>query len=108
MRNRVGGWVHARAVATVGRRPDLARGFVENMLDFQHTEGPDSGMVPRQHQIIRSFDASTDLPYRGNGPGLIILETEHDAGLNRVELPGIANQDQAGIRPDGFNESTHQ
>jgi hypothetical protein len=38
-------------------------------------------MVPRQQQLIRSFDASTDLPYRGNGPGLIILETEHDAGL---------------------------
>jgi hypothetical protein len=38
-------------------------------------------MVPRLQQIIRAFDASTDLPYRGTGPGVIILETEHDAGL---------------------------
>jgi hypothetical protein len=38
-------------------------------------------MVPRLQQIIRSFDASTDLPYRGNGAAVIILETEHDAGL---------------------------
>lgn len=37
----------ARAVATVGRRPDLARGFVENMLDFQDQDGPDRGMVAR-------------------------------------------------------------
>jgi glycogen debranching enzyme len=37
----------ARAVATVGRRPDLARGFVENMLDLQQQDGPDRGMVPR-------------------------------------------------------------
>jgi glycogen debranching enzyme len=37
----------ARAVATVGRRPDLARGFVENMLDLQVSDGPDLGMVPR-------------------------------------------------------------
>ncbi len=37
----------ARAVATVGHRPDLARGFVENMLDFQLHDGPDRGMVPR-------------------------------------------------------------
>src|SRR5579884_217090 len=37
----------ARGVATVGRRPDLARGFVENMLDFQEQDGPDRGMVAR-------------------------------------------------------------
>jgi glycogen debranching enzyme len=34
-------------VATVGRRPDLARGFVENMLDLQVSDGPDLGMIPR-------------------------------------------------------------
>ena len=38
-------------------------------------------MVPRVQQVIRSFDVSTDLPYRGTGPAVIILETEHDAGL---------------------------
>jgi hypothetical protein len=38
-------------------------------------------MVPSIQNTIRTFDASTDLPYRGNGPGLIVLESEHDAGL---------------------------
>jgi hypothetical protein len=38
-------------------------------------------MVPRLQQVIRAFDATTDLPYRGNGPAVMILETEHDAGL---------------------------
>ncbi|HZQ26525.1 MAG TPA: trehalase family glycosidase [Acidimicrobiales bacterium] len=35
------------AVARVGGRVDLCRGFVENMLDFAFTDGPDAGMIPR-------------------------------------------------------------
>jgi hypothetical protein len=35
------------AVAQVGGRVDLARGFVQNMLDLAITDGPDAGMVPR-------------------------------------------------------------
>jgi hypothetical protein len=38
-------------------------------------------MVPDVQRTMRGFDAATDLPYRGNGPGLVVLETEHDAGL---------------------------
>ena len=38
-------------------------------------------MVPSIQNTIRAFDATTDLPYRGNGPGLIVLESEHDTGL---------------------------
>jgi hypothetical protein len=30
---------------------------------------------------IRAFDVTTDLPYRGLGPVLIVLETQHDAAL---------------------------
>ncbi|HEV7666497.1 MAG TPA: PA14 domain-containing protein [Chloroflexota bacterium] len=38
-------------------------------------------MVPTVQRTMRSFDPSLDLPYRGTGPTLIVLETEHDAGL---------------------------
>lgn len=37
----------AAAVAAVGGRVDLARGFVENMTELAVTEGPDTGMIPR-------------------------------------------------------------
>jgi glycogen debranching enzyme len=35
------------AVAQHGGRVDLARGFVENMCDFQLLDGPDAGLIPR-------------------------------------------------------------
>jgi hypothetical protein len=38
-------------------------------------------LVPDRQRLIRTFDASTDLPYRGSGPAMVILETEHEAGL---------------------------
>ena len=38
-------------------------------------------MVPTIQNTIRTFDVTTDLPYRGTGPGLIVLEAEHDTGL---------------------------
>jgi PA14 domain/Dolichyl-phosphate-mannose-protein mannosyltransferase len=38
-------------------------------------------MVPTIQNTIRTFDSSTDLPYRGNGPALVVLEAEHDTGL---------------------------
>jgi DNA-binding beta-propeller fold protein YncE/4-amino-4-deoxy-L-arabinose transferase-like glycosyltransferase len=38
-------------------------------------------LPPPVRDTIRAFDASTDLPYRGAGPALIVLETEHDAAL---------------------------
>ena len=38
-------------------------------------------IVPDQQDRIRTFDASADLPYRGSGPAIVILETEHEAGL---------------------------
>ena len=38
-------------------------------------------LVPNLQRTIRPFDASSDLPYRGNGPAMVILETEHEAGL---------------------------
>ena len=38
-------------------------------------------MVPTLQSAIHTFDVTQDLPYRGNGPGLIVLETEHDTGL---------------------------
>ncbi len=38
-------------------------------------------IVPTIQDTIRTFDPSADLPYRGNGPGLIVLESEHDAGI---------------------------
>jgi hypothetical protein len=38
-------------------------------------------MVPTIQNTIRTFDSSTDLPYRGAGPALIVLEAEHDTGL---------------------------
>jgi hypothetical protein len=42
----------------------------------------ESSLLPQPlRDSIRAFDATTDLPYRGAGPALIILETEHDAAL---------------------------
>jgi hypothetical protein len=41
-------------------------------------------MVPTIQNTIRTFDPISDVPYRGNGPGLIVLESEHDAGLADV------------------------
>ncbi len=38
-------------------------------------------LAPGMADRIRAFDATTDLPYRGYGPVLIVLETEHDAAL---------------------------
>jgi uncharacterized membrane protein/DNA-binding beta-propeller fold protein YncE len=38
-------------------------------------------LPPPLRDTIRAFDASTDLPYRGAGPALIVLETEHDSAL---------------------------
>jgi Dolichyl-phosphate-mannose-protein mannosyltransferase/PA14 domain len=38
-------------------------------------------LVPGLRDRIRAFDATADLPYRGDGPVLIVLETEHDAAL---------------------------
>jgi DNA-binding beta-propeller fold protein YncE len=38
-------------------------------------------MVPNIQNMIRAFDPSADLPYRGSGPALIVLESEHDSGL---------------------------
>lgn len=37
----------AWTVARVGGHVDLARGFVENMLELAETDGPDAGSVPR-------------------------------------------------------------
>jgi hypothetical protein len=38
-------------------------------------------LLPRSETAIRGFDPAMDLPYGGNGPVLIVLETEHDSGL---------------------------
>ncbi|HET6316626.1 MAG TPA: glycosyltransferase family 39 protein, partial [Chloroflexota bacterium] len=38
-------------------------------------------LPPAQRDTIRALDPTTDLPYRGAGPALIALETEHDAAL---------------------------
>jgi 4-amino-4-deoxy-L-arabinose transferase-like glycosyltransferase len=38
-------------------------------------------LAPGLVQSIVTFDSTRQLPYRGNGPALVILETEHDAGL---------------------------
>jgi streptogramin lyase len=38
-------------------------------------------MVPDLQNTIQTFDSTRDLPYPGNGPGLVILESEHDTGL---------------------------
>jgi len=35
------------AVARIAGRVDLARGFLENMLELAVTDGPDAGMIPR-------------------------------------------------------------
>lgn len=35
------------AVLVVGRRPDLVRGFLSNMVGFAITDGPDAGMIMR-------------------------------------------------------------
>ena len=42
----------------------------------------ESGLLPLPlRETIRAFNPSTDLPYRGAGPALIVLETEHDSAL---------------------------
>jgi hypothetical protein len=38
-------------------------------------------LVPDLQATIRQFDPGRDLPYRGQGPGLVFLETEHDQAL---------------------------
>jgi 4-amino-4-deoxy-L-arabinose transferase-like glycosyltransferase len=38
-------------------------------------------LVPHPRATMRGFDPATDLPYHGTGPALIVLETEHDAGV---------------------------
>jgi 4-amino-4-deoxy-L-arabinose transferase-like glycosyltransferase len=38
-------------------------------------------MTPDQRSNMRQFDPTGDLPYRGVGPGLVFLETEHDQAL---------------------------
>lgn len=38
-------------------------------------------LVPEAQATIRQFDPAGDLPFRGQGPGLIFLETEHDQAL---------------------------
>ena len=38
-------------------------------------------LVPDLQATIRQFDPGGDLPYRGQGPGLVFLETEHDQAL---------------------------
>ena len=38
-------------------------------------------LAPEWRDKIRIFDATADLPYRGRGPALVLLETEHDAAL---------------------------
>jgi hypothetical protein len=38
-------------------------------------------LVPGQRSLLRVFDPAVDLPYRGNGPALVVLETEHDGAL---------------------------
>jgi hypothetical protein len=38
-------------------------------------------MVPALQNTIRAFDPSADLPYQGNGPALVILESQYDSGL---------------------------
>jgi hypothetical protein len=38
-------------------------------------------MVPSIQSTIHTFDPSLDVPYRGSGPALVVLEDEHDYGL---------------------------
>ncbi|HLZ29315.1 MAG TPA: PA14 domain-containing protein [Chloroflexota bacterium] len=38
-------------------------------------------LVPDLQATMRQFDPGGDLPYRGQGPGLVFLETEHDQAL---------------------------
>jgi sugar lactone lactonase YvrE/4-amino-4-deoxy-L-arabinose transferase-like glycosyltransferase len=53
-------------------------------------------------RTIRAFDPPADLPYRGSGPSLFVLESEHDAGLaNEVARYYPAARRTAIVPPNG-------
>jgi hypothetical protein len=77
------------------------RGQYETMLTSA-TLAPsmqEAYLVPSLQATIHVFDPARDLPYRGSGPALVYLETEHDQPLadavarmypEAVTLPGSA------------------
>jgi hypothetical protein len=78
-------------------------------------------LVPTLQPSIRQFDPAGDLPYRGTGPGLIYLETEHDQALadevarvypdairQPVRAPGGGKPIVEGFRLDPQVISSHQ
>jgi hypothetical protein len=62
-------------------------------------------LVPNKKNLIRPFDPVADIPYRGRGPGLIFLETEHDQALADLvaevypEAPQMPIQAPSGGKP---------
>lgn len=81
----------APVVARIGRRPDLAKGFVENMVEFAVGEGPDAAM------IRRSVDVDGKQPFQdGTQAPLLVWLTrelhrlEPDLDFVRRVYPGLA------------------
>jgi hypothetical protein len=81
----------ALAVARVGGRPDLARGFIENMLDFALSGGPDQGQIMRSvtFQGDQYTQTGTQTPLLAWLTRAVDQIQPDDAFLGRV-YPGLA------------------
>jgi PA14 domain/Dolichyl-phosphate-mannose-protein mannosyltransferase len=58
-------------------------------------------LVPDLQATIRQFDPAGDLPYRGTGPGLVFLETEHDQALADEVARMYPDAIRQPVRPPG-------
>jgi hypothetical protein len=75
-------WESFSTRETVPMRAALGRNYEAILGSTTIAPSVESALLPpNQRDSIRAFDVATDLPYRGSGPALIVLETEHDAAI---------------------------
>jgi len=58
-------------------------------------------LVPDLQASIRQFDPAGDMPFRGPGPGLVLLETEHDQALADEVARMYPDAIRRPVRPPG-------